>query len=265
MHILVIMSDMHAGSRLGLLAPGVLLADGHQVGLGEVQRWLWGCYTDAIEKAATFAQGKPVVLIHNGDACQGDRHGATFAANIADQVSIAEACIDAFARKVDLARVILITGTEAHDFGEASAERILAERLSKRWDVSCTHHLLARVEDVLIDVAHHGPTVGRRVWTRANSARSYLMSRMLEEQREIPDLYFRAHRHRFVDETVAVGTRRSRLIITPGWQALDQFARKATQSEAVLECGMTVLLVSGSAYHVEHLLYTLDLRDEVKL
>lgn len=271
--IIALLGDMHSGSRLGLLNPATRLLDDdgaeYAPTMTATQSWLWDCYEDALIQTMTLADGDPVTLIHNGDVCQGDRHGPLVSPLVADQAAIAVANLVPWLALGTVTGMVLVTGTEAHDYSGGSAEQIVAQAMSEYLDVRYMTHGLLDVDGVLLDVAHHGPHPGARVWLKGNIARFYLRDRIIGEigrGNPVPALYVRAHRHEPVDETLSMYGHHSRLIVTPSWQGAGQYVRNVAQSLPHICCGMAAAeIVDGRLVAVHWYRYELDLRRRERL
>ena len=74
--LLVVVSDLHCGSEVGLLPPEVETHSGNTVGFGSNyhQEWLWDKWTEAQERVLAVAGDDPFVLLCNGDATEGIHH-----------------------------------------------------------------------------------------------------------------------------------------------------------------------------------------------
>lgn len=271
-YVIAVLSDLHAGSKLGLLAPGTELEDPsggtYVLRLSKAQQWLWQNYEDAIVQTLDLAGDDPVILIHNGDVCQGAFRGINITNSLTDQARIAIANLSPWFELGNILRAYIVCGTEAHDFGEASTERLIAETLRIKYgaDVLYKPHILLSVDGASIDVAHHGPHPGSRAWLRGNIARLYLRDRIIEDLargHKVPDLFVRSHRHRPVDEVVSLECVKSRIIVTPSWQLAGQFARKAIESPPYFVCGMSAIeVIDGRIVDVHHFYYELDIRSK---
>lgn len=70
--ILVVLSDLHCGSTVGLLPPGFTAQDGNEIRQNRYQEWLWECWTDATgDYFRRHVGDEPFVLLLNGDLIEG--------------------------------------------------------------------------------------------------------------------------------------------------------------------------------------------------
>jgi len=275
----VLLSDTHAGHKLGLLNPATVLMDEvgerYQPTLGDTQRYLWELYQEHIAKVAEMAGKSPVLLIHNGDMTQGTKYPAHLTLPlISDQVIAAADNLRVWYEypTIHLQHVRIIVGTAAHGW-EGAGEVLVAQRLQTQYpkvDCKPVYHLLATLtgqNGQVIDVAHHGPFPGGRKWLRGNGARYYLRSAMMEELvdgQTPPRLYARAHYHEWVRETVRVRSNGqdvvSDLVITPSYSGIDDYVRRATRSKRKIDHGLVVCVFEDGLREIVPLYEELDIR-----
>ena len=279
------LSDTHAGHKLGLLNPETVLIDEHgeaySPGLNKTQRYLWELYQSHIEQVAQIAGKSPVVLVHNGDITQGTRFPSHLTLPlISDQVMAgAENLAPWYEHKgIRLQAVRIIVGTAAHGW-EGAAEVLVSTRLAQRYpkmDTKPLYHAqlaFAKQQGQVVDCAHHGPFPGSRKWLKGSIAIRYLTSAMLDEIVDgvtPPRVYARAHYHEYLH----VGPARvrsqghdveSELIITPCYTGVDDYARKVTRSLRKLDHGLVCLVFEDGLREVVPLYQELDIRTREEL
>jgi len=277
--IVVLLSDTHAGHKLGLLNPATVLMDEvgehYSPGLNTTQTYLWTLYQSHIEQVAELAGKAPVIVIHNGDVTQGTKYPSHLTLPlISDQVIAAGYNLRPWYEhptiKVKAMRVIV--GTAAHTL-ESATETLVAQRLAQQYpkvDTRPLYHAsiaLDRQDGQVIDCAHHGPFPGGRKWLKGNSARYYLRSAMMEElvDGEVPPrLYARAHYHEWVRETVRIRQNgqdvESDLVITPSYSGIDDYVRRATRSKRKIDHGLVVCVFEDGLREIVPLYEELDIR-----
>lgn len=232
---IAIVSDLHAGSTLGLHPhAGTTLDDGQTYHPTKPQRWLWDNWLDFWKRVAEHRGDKLAVLV-NGDVVDGDHHGTWQLAsgNPVDQAKIADAVMEpVFALEPDA--VIVTRGTEAHVGGSASHEESIAKGWANRREAVplVMHnanytwwHFTGEFEGVLIDAAHHG-RMGGRNWTGPNAANLHAADIFYEHAKRgwrHPDLCVRSHSHQTADSQDAHPVR---YIATPAWQLKTAFGHK---------------------------------------
>jgi len=194
--ILVIVSDLHCGSVVGLAPPETKTASGNVIGFGENhhQAWLWDRWTTSIKAAKDIVGRDEAILLVNGDATEGVHHrneAEIVAAKIETHIQMAEECLQPLLKLCS--RRIVTAGTECHtrDMETLLAQRIGAEagKAKDKW--------LFEINGCLIDAAHHMTTTGR-AYLEA-SAMSILMGNArlnyLRSGHRVPQVFCRAHRH----------------------------------------------------------------------
>jgi hypothetical protein len=279
--LVVLFSDTHAGSRLGLLSPDTVLWEEDQNGQPApwqpqptaVQQWLWGHYASDIAAVIDLAAGDPVILVHNGDLTWGRKYASELVSTRdADQILIAIANLAPWFEHANVQTVRLVHGTDSHAFGEATSDALVCDALRVRWperSVAEVRHALLLVDGVGIDCAHHGPGPGGRQWLTGNQARYYAKSLMNDDLlvgRTPPRVIVRSHFHTYVRETVRVhGAREvvTDVIVTPAYCGMTEYATQATRSGYLISCGLVVLeIVDGALREIHPFVRAVDLRRE---
>ena len=80
--IAVLLSDTHGGSNVALMPPDIVLHDESPDGvlieytpeMTASQAYLWELYQNHIAQVLELAGNDEIIVIHNGDVCQGNRH-----------------------------------------------------------------------------------------------------------------------------------------------------------------------------------------------
>lgn len=283
--ILAVLSDTHGGHKLGLLNPDVTLfdegANGELVPLQPEptasSEYLWKLYQENIWEVMRIAKGCPVAVLHNGDIAQGDRFKSELVSTrMADQILIGAANLRPWLEYGNVGALRLAIGTEAHVFGEGSAEILVADTLKREYpakDVQVVHHGLMELNGMLIDYAHHGPPSGARLWLNGNVARYYLQSMMMNEIMEgrvPPRLYLRAHFHNWLCETVTFHCQNrdfiSTILVTPSYCMIGEHGRKITRSAPAVTNGLAAIeIVDGKLGEIHRLTQTMDIRSKETL
>ncbi len=274
--ILALIADLHCGHKLALCPPGITLhdeaADGQLMPytpqLTASQKYLWTLYQGGITATLNFARGDPVMVVCNGDLTQGSKHPeGLMTTRMSDQIDIGVACLAEWLRRPGVTGLRLAAGTSAHNFGEATADILASTHLQAtypRHSVSVCYHGLMTYNGLAVDYAHHGPHPGSRTWLAGNIARFYLRDLMLREitaGRIPPGLVLRAHYHIPADETVTVGRYTSRIILSPSFTVLGDYAVMRSQSTPEVTNGMIAIeVVDGRVGEVREWTNTIDVR-----
>ncbi|HEX6940223.1 MAG TPA: hypothetical protein VF158_12485 [Longimicrobiales bacterium] len=250
--VLAVVSDLHAGSTVGLCPDGGIdLDDGGRYEPSTAQRWLWQCwreYWDAVARAREDAKGLLYVVL-NGDLVDGAHHGTTqiVSGNMDVQGAVARACLEV-PRALEPDRWFVVRGTEAHVGPSAQSEEGLARHLGAEPDANTGTrswwHLRMDVLGHRLDFAHHGRT-GYRSWTRWNATQllaADIALTHLQDGERPPDLAVRSHFHRYADSYDAQPVR---VIQTPAFQLATAYVhRRAPESLADIG-GIIVTLRTG--------------------
>ena len=279
--LVVLFSDTHAGSKLGLMNPETVLWEEDHTGQPvpwqpkptAVQQWLWGHYSSDIAAVLDLAGGDDITLVHNGDLTWGRKYVSELVSTReADQMLIAVANLEPWGAYPNVKTVRLVHGTDSHAFGEATSDAIVCDALRVRWpdrSVAEVRHALLLVDGVGIDCAHHGPGPGGRQWLTGNQARYYAKSLMNDDLvlgRTPPRVIVRSHYHTFIRETVRVhGAREvvTDVIVTPAYCGMTEYATQATRSAYLISCGLVALeIVDGALREIHPFVRAVDLRRE---
>lgn len=273
--IIACISDTHGGNSLGLRMPDTKLqndTDGDQRNLTECQIHLYGIYESARQKIIDLAEDDEVVVIHTGDVCQGNKYtDDRETGTIADDIIIARDNLIPLIDLPNVKTVRLAKGTAAHNFGNGSAEILVAELLSMKYpdkSIKATNHSLLDLSGFAVDVAHHGLGLGRRIWLKGNEARFYLRDIMMKEISigNIPcNLYLRGHIHDFVKEVIWMGygedEYESMIVSIPSMCMLGQFGTQVTRSAFLITNGLVAFeIINNKILNVYRLFQTIDIR-----
>ena len=238
--LLVIVSDIHAGSTLAILPPDFETLEGNPVEQNATQKWLWEAWKDATQKWLPDLLGKsPHALILNGDLREGIHHGTkqVISPEPADHDAAAIAILKPLADKA--AKTFITLGTESH---VGNSENSIAKALGaqrppgkQRWAWDC---LSLKVAGVRCVFRHHVST-SSRLYLRASALSINLGNEQLEAANngeEIPQVVGYGHRHTFdfYQRHNAI------CFTTPAWQVLSRFGQKVVGS-ARPQPGMVVL------------------------
>ena len=193
--IVVSISDTHCGSEVGLMPPEVELNNGNVIGHGNnlVQRFLWETWELGKQWISEATNGRPFILLLNGDMIDGVHHGGKqLIAQLWDEhLAIAETCLRPL---VDMADASLMTkGTEVHtlDLEDTLAAKLGCEtgKAKDKW--------LFEVNGVLNDAAHHMGTTKRK-WLESGEGDRIMANAILNYHhcgQRVPSVFWRAHRH----------------------------------------------------------------------
>lgn len=280
-YVVADLSDLHCGHRLGLLNPSTTILEGCstdlcEVALGPTQKRLWRIYDEHVSAVADMAGTDPVVLVFKGDLTHGTKHKEGLAyICLADQLAIAFWCIVPWLERCpNVQKIVIIEGTEAHTH-YSSTERILSLWLKSHYyniEVVYTGHGLLKINDVELDMAHHGAHPGSKIHLQNNNLIAYgrdtLLHHLTENTRP-PNLISRGHFHEYRHAKYLHWARGREweidLFITPSYCGMTGYARKATKSMPVEVNGMVAHEVCGNYLMSYEFLEPHDVRTVVEV
>jgi len=278
--IIPVIADMHSGLEYALMNPETILKKEGKEGLTpdspemtESQAWLWECYEKDLSDLKYLMGDDLGIAILNGDLHQGNKHPAMLVSDrISDQIIIAKYNLQPLMRIPNIKAVRFGMGTEAHNFGKGAAEILLAEMLQEGYpqmDIGNMYHGLLDIDGYLVDYAHHGPYPGSREWLKGNVAILYLkdiMIRAICRGEKPPNAVLRAHFHQWLNVLTSIGEHESRLIISPSYCMLGDYAHQAARSPDTIGIGMFALeIVDGKLIEVHKFMRSLDIRTKERL
>lgn len=277
--LIAILSDTHAGHKLGLANPETELEqieNGQKVkynpSLSETQKFMWEVYQWGIKETFKLAGKDEIILIHNGDPTHGKAPFLeTISSQVSDQILMAEANFDEWLQYSNIHTVRFAVGTGLHELGEASSSILITNALQNKHpnlDIGVVYHGLLDVDGFLIDYAHHGPNIGIREWLKGNVLRLYLRSIMISEimrGKIPPHLILRGHYHTYQKEYMEIMVSgkvyESWGILLPGFTFKDSYTRRATKSEYMQTVGIVVVeLLNGYLYKTYPFIKVVDIR-----
>lgn len=215
--LLVVASDLHCGSRLGLCPPGLTDTLGSPVTTNAFQDWLWANWQHALRWLPTVLRGDPFDLLLNGDLIEGVHHGGRqiISEDIGVHIAAAGEAIRSFGTKPN--RIHVVIGTEVHT---GNAEYDLGKGFKASVDPQTGKHahthLRLQMAGRLISATHHCSATSRQWLESGEYSRAMANERLacLRSGWRAPDIIIRAHRHvsgYFTDNVSA-------MLVTGAWQ-----------------------------------------------
>lgn len=197
--VVMMLSDLHIGSTVGLWPDGFVNNEGVPIGQNKFQSWLWKCWRDMLKWSDTVIGNDAFELVLNGDLVEGIHHRTlqVMTPDVGDQTS---AVMDALSPLVAKAhRVHLIKGTECHTRND---EVRLGKALDGTQDPVTGQHawdvLDLEVHGTLFNFAHHISATARSYLEA--SAHSIALGALTHSRarsgKQVPMVMCRAHRHR---------------------------------------------------------------------
>ena len=274
MEILVLASDVHAGSNIGPMPmEGLELDDGGTMLPSRLQvhicDWWDECW--AYVNALREEFDAPMHLGLNGDLVEGWHHGTHQAVSVQNSphMRLFMKLWDRGPGHIGWDSVRISRGTESHvgkggEREEGIARLLLNDRkepivLDPDTGTRTSYWHRFEIDGVRVDMRHHG-RAGQRAHTKDSYTRLYAQDIWLSHIRdgiEPPDLAVRSHLHQFGDsgQMHKVSTR---LVMLPAWQHLTSFGHRIAIEE-LGELGMVIVyLDDGEIIEVEPLLQPLE-------
>lgn len=220
---MVVVSDTHCGSEVGLSPRKFKLRNGNVVIIGDnlIQQWLADQWDIAMGRVIEIAGKDPAVLLINGDAIEGCHHRndkELVAAEEEKQIEMVIECLKPLSKICK--KTFVVKGTECHT---KNLESLLAKELKAVSGVARDKWLI-EIHGCLVDAVHHMPTTGRKHLEA--SAMGIIMANAISNAVRagwrVPKVFLRAHRHcgGKYDDGVTM------LAVTGAWQFLTRHGYK---------------------------------------
>ncbi len=226
---IVVISDLHAGSVMGLCPPTVQIEGGGVYQANKYQQWLYDCWQDMAAHIKRL--GKPILVI-NGDAVQGVNHkdGQLIGSELSLQVEIAHELLAPVV--ANCSKVYFIRGTEWHDGKVSENVEYLAQSLGAEKKAGTGQYtrseLYLSLEGHAIHFAHHignssVPHYESTIPTREALIHTSELVRFFGSRAPNLRMVVRSHRHRSAIVWLPPDLYS---VVTPAWQLRTSFAYK---------------------------------------
>jgi len=241
--VVVVVGDLHAGSSVALCTPEHPIVDDGVWKANAIQAWMYDRWIEATTQwLPRVLNGRPYVLVVNGDCIEGLHHGTkqVISSATSDHVALAHTLLEPLAGPAE--RTFMVRGTSAHvghDTEHTLGVLLGAQRCpdSER-PTYARHNWRFEVKGKVVDAAHHIQT-SARPWTEASGLGAAMKAAILESvdaEEPVADVLLRAHRHRY--GYYSDGKRL--IVVGSSWQAKTDFAEKVVPHARVV-VGMHVL------------------------
>lgn len=259
MKTLLVMSDSHCNSTVGLAKPIIQLDDGDQVHASIPRRWLFHTFDDILKQVKQKVRGELYGVI-NGDAVETDAKDRTLQLITKNQEEAVNIASEVFEPFFEMCRgVYVIRGTEAHTGKSAQAEEAFAQNFTNTIKNEETGNysrwwLPLEFDGVRMDIAHHpraGSSRPMNSQTGIDRIASDTLFTYANDGEAPPHLVIRSHLHGYRDSGNAF---RTRAIITPAMSLLTSYVYRIgiNVSQPI---GAILIYCDAGRYHVEPLLY----------
>jgi hypothetical protein len=264
MKAVIVVSDLHCGSSLGLTAEQRMpMAEGggydpsrFQLDVAKAWKDFFKVHVPKVTRGA-----KKRVLCVNGDIIDGAHHNTVALAtnNLQIQETWAISLLKEAAKGFD--EVYCTLGTEAHTQpGGQSDERIAVAIGAVKNDdgMSASWQQWLDVDGIVINIAHHIGTTSSAAYESSAVMRE-MVAALVEagqwEQR-LPDVIIRSHRHRFIRIAIPSAKGEIQAAVSPGWQLRTPYVERIDRMR-LPHIGGLVLLVEDKECLIKAKIYPL--------
>lgn len=253
--------DLHVNSTVAVCPPVVELDDGGTYHASRVQRWLWDCWLDQVEKVKAI-EARRKVLILNGDIGELDTKRRSNQLISANKSTILSTVLKTISPLVDVVDdVIIIRGTQAHVGKAAWVEEMVAADLdhtikpTKKDAPASWYHLRGVFAGVRFDVAHH-VSMGHLPWSEKNAANkiaSIVLWRYLVDMGQpAPHVVIRSHQHRYNDSG---GNYPLFVVLMSAWTVGTEFLYRIGGENSVADIGSSIFYCDNAQFRHERMKY----------
>ena len=232
--VVLVISDTHCGSDVGLLPEEVYLDDGQKIGYGKNkwQEWLWKSFQETQKTLLAKIGSDPFILVVNGDLIEGIHHRSdeVVAAKIMEHLTIAKVALGPLIEKAHTS--YFVRGTECH-------VRDLETVVAKEFGAGKAHDFIQfDVNGVMVDARHHMPTTTRLHLesTALGVIAANNRSNAVRAGHKPARVFLRGHRH--LAGTYSDGE--CLAACTGAWQGLTRFGKKVV-TDAIPRPSMLLL------------------------
>lgn len=221
--VLVIVSDLHCGSTVGLMGPTFENFEANRVEQNDFQKWLWECWVDLWDEwMPTVA--KRYLFCVNGDLVDGVHHRTKeiVSQEPADHVELACQALELPMRGAE--RLFITEGTESHTHNMEHAIGARLDAVKNESGRRSFKSLHLEVNGCPGVIRHHITTTSRP-YLEGSAMSIHMGVERLEASRvghKVPLWFARAHRHKHGMFNDGNGL----MVITGPWQGLTRYARK---------------------------------------
>jgi hypothetical protein len=236
----LILSDLHVGSPVGLCLPEVTDNDYQMTYVSNsVQNFLWDKWNVMRQKI-----GHVDILMLNGDLVEGENRKENGTGVISTNIS-AQAFISATLVKMIDADEIYVTNGSKYHTGQTSGDQIVCQMVDGTW---LGDHQFIQLEDLVLHLRHK-ISYSSVPYSRCTGQRKEAM--IMKSQGTNVDIYIRSHTHRFNFS----GDSNDITINTPCWKGLDHFMNQGSQE--MPDNGYVLLEIDGPNYKWDYSIFTI--------
>lgn len=271
---ILVLSDIHVGSRFGLWHPDYESEKVNKVKLNPIQRQLWKYFNVMIEELRLI---EPDLVILNGDLVDGANPRMAGYGLVTSNVDDQAACFERLYKMLPVKnprKCYVTVGSDYHEIKYASVHRMIAENLTGDPD----EYFLGEGKELhvgpyVIDVAHGSSKAFIYIEQMLGRIRMFMLSAAELFKASYADLIVRSHLHFFVEiKTMGRRVVKTRLgepmvipqraIVTPGFQAQTDYMRKVERYKMLPDIGYVIIRLEKDDLKVDERLFRpLDIKD----
>lgn len=265
---LVLVSDFHCNSKVGLSPPSVNLYGGGTYRASRPQRWVYSrfrAFCDGVGEARQRDGGR-LVMVLNGELADDNKHSKYELIELHPDAMMTVA-IDALKPLIDHLQegdLLYVTrGTEAHSGPDSWMDNRIGADLGAVSPAEGVHSfvgLMLSIDGVRVKGAHHPPLgPGRLPWTSGQFAQrvaSHVFYSAVRNNEQPPDIYFSGHYHVPGDSYDTLPTR---ALALPSWQLPTSYSARIG-ADRPLPVGGVIVTCDRGRYEVAKSLYEWPIR-----
>jgi hypothetical protein len=268
---MIVVSDLHAGCRLGICAPSpIQLDDGGTYRPSVFQNVIWEHWMEFWKEwvpSVTRAEDYALVIV--GDALEGVHHGVTTTVsnNINDQIEILRHVMNVPRSDRHLRRLFWVRGTEVH-VGKSGCDE---ERVAREFGAypnsegqHARYELWVRVGNGLCHFLHHIGSTGSSAY-ESTAVCKELIEAYTEAGRnrmQPPDIVCRSHRHRNFEVRLPTKLGYGISFVTAGWQLKTPLCyRIAGARQSTPQIGGSLIRQGDHDLYTRHRVWSMDRPD----
>lgn len=237
-----------------------------QIGLWSIWLSFWTTFVPEIVKGCN-----DITLVINGDLIEGLHHRQVGIAtnNLTFQEKGAIEIFSKIPTKAKIKRIFVVRGSEAHSAPGAESEERMAQVLNaepNELDEYSSWQLWLDVDGVIFQFAHHIGVTSSAAYESSAPMREMISGMVDAAQwgRDIPRVFVRSHRHRFIEVPLPTETGRIMSVITPSWQLRTPHVERIDRMR-MPHIGGVVFLIKDNECLVKEKLYPLPGPQPVKI
>lgn len=262
MKSIVIVSDLHCGSTLGLTTEQVMpMAEGGGYQPSRFQADVaraWHDFFRNIVPKETKGSKKRILVV-NGDMVDGNHHNTVALATNNIQIQEMWATTILTDASKDFDRVYCTLGTEAHSLPGGQADERIAAAIGAEKNpdgMSAAWQLWLDIDGMLVNIAHHIGTTSSAAYESSAVMRE-LVAALVEAgqwEQKLPDVIVRSHRHRYIRLAIPSAKGEIQAVVTPGWQLKTPFVERLDRMR-MPHIGAIILKMDGSTCEIKAKIY----------